>query len=232
MFKTLITSLLTSMIFAQLPQTNQISNLIQGIQTVVQPNNFTSCSSCHITLCDNTIPLPNETPEGDPLICSDVNNMLKNIKSNLFKDSKDCEDKTINYICEVYVIPIEKITKKACTDNVFDDELVKEAYEQSFCEANKNCEDLSRCSWFNIDCDYDSDILPFLGELSTPFDESECPHTENNFTEKVKRFFEDYWKDMVISGVMDALLLSIIIIIMCCCWPNSETAPIQDRIIV
>ena len=147
------------------------------------------------------------------------------MKNNLFKESKDCEEKADGYICEVFVIPFGKLTKNACSNQNYDDDLLEEIYEESFCKANENCDDLSRCSMYNFDCEYDSDVLPFIGESSSVFDENECPHED--LVEKIKRFFENNWEDMVISGVINALFLMItIIMLLCCCRPKPRV--VQD----
>jgi len=202
---------------AQLPTTNQLSDLVKDMTDVE------TCSECYIELCDKTISLPTT------INCEDIDNIITEIEEALFKESKDCEGKMKKYICDVYITPFAKITEDTCENENYGVDLLEESYEESFCKANENCKDLSRCSLYNIDCEYDSDILPFIGESSTPFDESECPH--NEFIEKVKTFFEDYWKDIAISGTMDAILLSIIIVmLMCCCRPKKVI--IQDRNIV
>ena len=218
----LTTSMLALTAFAQLPQTSQLSEMVRQMTTssTGQPLSIEECESCHIGLCDNTIQLPIS------MDCDELNDELSDIKDSLFKDSEDCDKKAKNYLCDVFVGPFEKLTKHICTDNEFDDDLLDEVYEESFCLANENCEDLSRCSWINIDCEYDSDILPYIGESSDNFDEGECPH--NDLSEKVKRFFEDYWKDIAISGAMDILLfMTIIVMLLCCCRPKARV--VQDR---
>jgi hypothetical protein len=218
MLSLLTASILAVTSFAQLPQTNQLSELVKDMASttgLVGPAGMVDCDSCYVGMCDNEIQLPTD------MDCGDLNDIVEYLKMSLFKESSDCQEKGAEYVCNVYVKPFEKLTDHYCKDDVLDEKKELAAYEESFCQANEHCEDLSRCVWMNIDCEYDSDILPFIGESTAPFDESECPH--NDLDERVKRFFEDYWPDMVISGVMDALLLALIIImLMCCCRPRTR----------
>ncbi len=220
MFRLLVSSMLALTTFAQLPELNQFSDMIKQMEsTIGQPLSVEDCAPCNIVLCGNTIDLPTDTD------CNDLNDEITIIKESLFKNSKDCEDKAEEYICKVFIGPFKKYTNHMCNIES-DDDLLEELYEESFCEANENCEDLSRCSWINIDCEYDSDILPYIGESSSLFDESECPH--NNLSEKIKRFFEDYWKDIVISGIMDTLSFMVIIVIIICISIQGPRV-VQDR---
>ena len=209
MFKLLVSSMVALTTFAQLPEYNQFSEIIKEISDVQ------TCSECDIELCDNTIILPNDLLVGsESVTCEYIDNIIIEIKEGLFKNSKDCEGKVNEYICEVFVIPFGKLTKDACSNQDYDSDLLEEIYEESFCEANENCEDLSRCSMYNFDCEYDSDILPFIGESASIFDEGECPH--NDFSQKVKRFFKKLGPQIITAITTNSLLLIMIFCIFGC----------------
>jgi len=222
MFRILISSMLALTTFAQLPEMSQLSDIIKDI------SNVQTCSDCSIDLCDETIELPNGLfVDNNPVTCEYLNNILSGMKDKLFKESKDCQKKANVYMCEAFIIPFGKITKDACENQNYDNDLLEEVYEESFCKANENCNDLSTCSMYNFDCEHDSDILPFIGESSTVFDEGDCPHSK--IFERIKDFLKDNLKDIVISSVICGIFSTVLIIIIMCRKPR---VIIEDRNIV
>ena len=213
MFKILISSVLAVTTIAQSNYQSKVKK-INAELSKKGPNGAPlthECSSCLISLCGETLQLP------DTMDCNDLNNDILSMRNGIFKPSDKCKEKGGEYVCDVFVKPYSKLFKKVCNHETIVDSDIEKASEESFCEANENCKDLSRCIYYNIDCEYDANIIPQL-EVPNSHDEGECPHED--IDEKVKTFFEDYWKTMVIAGVICVLFSSVIIIIIVCRKPR------------
>jgi len=213
MFKFLVSAVLAVSTIAQSNYQSKVKKINSELSKK-GPNGVPlthECSACYISLCGKTVQLP------DTMDCDDINDDILSMRDSIFKPSDKCKEKGGEYVCDVFVKPYTNLFEKACNHETIGESDFEKASEESFCEANENCDDLSRCMYYNIDCEYDANIIPQL-ETPNTHDEGECPHEDVD--EKIKTFFEDYWKDIVISTVICSLFSTVIIIIIVCRKPR------------
>ena len=231
MFKLLSTSMFFISTFAQTPLYRQNIATLKNLVQNHGPSGgiiVSECDTCYVPLCDTHFTMP------DDISCIQVNTLVEGIRDSLFKPSTPCKDNGAHYTCDVFVKPAMGLLKEMCRHNN-NTQILKNADTQSYCEAKEHCPDLSRCVGpYNIDCEYDSEILPHINQFydlsEDTFTVKQCPnHHDKDKDGKVKQFFEDYWQDIVISSVISAMFSGVIIIIIIC---RKVRVIVQERSIV
>jgi len=170
-----------------------------------------SCNLCKIDVCGEEIMnIPTD------INCEEVNFIFNTIKELTFtKPTSYCPINGNKYICNVYVKPLSTIIEPACFGKEI--ELDKNVEKNSFCNANKYCPLLAECSEiYNINCEKDSEVLPYLDITNNTFTTNECP--KKSLKEKIKKFTQDYGKNIAISVIIDGILIILVIIILMCCY--------------